>query len=264
MGFLRRLFGGPKASRKAPASWGPGAVQAGTVTPAALDSSYPTLPVQRRYWLSTAETNALPFEATVCPTCGVDVAKPPKGRKKCASCGVYMFVVVVDRARRRLVKEADQQAYWTSDLARAEKEGAKADKEWRAAMRAAGFQVARNEDEETSLDVVGESHYQRDLASLKLALGSGPDGGDVETAARLIREPSNKHDKNAVQVLIHGRLVGYLSRDDASYIQPWLKRHERSGQPVFVAATIGGGYGKGGYLSPIGVTLDNLPDTVEG
>ena len=114
------------------------------------------------------------------------------------------------------------------------------------------------------MDVVGESHYQRDLASLKGALTTNPSHWSVDTVARLVREPNNRYDRNAVQVLIHGRLVGYLQRVEAEDAQPWLKRIERTGKPVFVLASITGGRDDGGSLSPIGVTLEELPAPAAG
>jgi uncharacterized Zn finger protein (UPF0148 family) len=258
MGFLRRLLGGNKGDA-------PGSIAAESVLPAELDPSWPVLPERRRFTPTTAEINELPYEATACPSCGSDVIKPPKGRKKCASCGVYMFVVVADRSRRRLVTEAEVQKYRGIEWEQDEKEGAAADREWRKAARAAGLQVARNEDESVSLAVVGESHYQRDLASLMAALATSPNAWSVDAVARLVREPSNRHDRNAVQVVIHGRLVGYLPRDDAEDAQPWLKRIERGGKPVLVAATIRRGRDyEDGHLSPIGVTLEDLPMSAAG
>ncbi len=269
MGFLRRLFGAPAPSGEGNpvgrrSSDAPGSIAASSVIPASLDPSWPVLPEHRRVALTTAETNELPYEATVCPSCGSDVSKPPKGRKKCSSCGVYMYVVVVDRSRRRLLTQPEAESYRTIYWAQEEKEAAAADREWRSSARAAGLQVARNEDESVSLDVVGESHYQRDLASLKAALVTRPDDWSVETVARVVREPNNRYDRNAVQVLIHGRLVGYLPRDEAEGAQPWLKRIERTGKSAFVVASIKGGHEGGGYLMPIGVTLEDLPESAEG
>ena len=184
----------------------------------ALDPSWPVFPERRRVGLTTVEINALPYEATACPSCGAEVSKPPKGRKKCTSCGVYMFVVVLDHSRRRLVTEAELNEVRKTEWTREEKEETAADREWRTNARAAGLQVARNEDESVSLDVVGESHYQRDLASLKMAMATSP-GWSVDAVAWLVREPNNRYDRNAVQVLIHRRLVGYLSREDAEGAQ---------------------------------------------
>jgi uncharacterized Zn finger protein (UPF0148 family) len=255
MGFLRRLFGSPAT---------PSPVAAASVVPATLDPSWPVVPPHEWVNLSTSEINALPFEATACPTCGVNVAKPPKGRKKCTSCGVYMFVIVIDKSRRRLVTEAEMQRHAPIEQARWEKEQEAADRKRRSAVKAAGVLIARSEDEAQSTEVVGESHYQQDLASLMAALRTSPDQYEVETVALLVREPNNRYDRNAVQVQIHRRLVGYLASDDAQEAQTWLKRQERNGKAAFVLATIGGGRDEGGSLTPIGVTLDDLPESIFG
>lgn len=266
MGFLRRLFGAPPDSKSSSSAqpWGAGAVLAASVVPATLEPLWPVVPPRERVGLSTSTINALPFEATTCPTCGVDVAKPPKGRKKCTSCGVYMFVIVIDKSRRRLVTEAERQRHETIQGAREEKEHEAADRKWRSAVKAVGVLIARNEDEAVSTDVVGESHYQQDLASLMAALRTSPEQYEVETVAVLVREPNNRHDRNAVQVQIHRRLVGYIASDDAQAAQPWLKRQERNGKAAFVLATIGGGRDDGGSLTLIGVTLDDLPESIFG
>lgn len=239
-----------------------GAIPIASVVPATLVPSWPRLPPRRSVGLSTSEINALPFEATACPTCGVDVAKPPKGRKKCTSCGVYMFVIVIDKSRRRLVTEAEMQRHETIQSAGAAKEWDDADREWRSAVNAAGIFMAPSSDWCCVVGVVGESHYQQDLAALMAALGALPNASDIETVALLAREPDNPDDQNAVKVVIHGQLVGYLSPDDAEATQDWLQRQERSGRAVYVMATIGGGRDRGGYLTPIGVTLDNLPEDI--
>ena len=56
------------------------------------------------------------------------------------------------------------------------------------------------------------------------ALREDPGATEVRTAARLVREPQNPYDRNAVRVEIHGRPSGRLSREDAEDIQPWLKK----------------------------------------
>jgi hypothetical protein len=89
------------------------------ITPAVLDPSWPVVPARRSVTrLSTQERNALPFEATACPSCGAEVVKPPKGRKKCATCGAYMLVRVIDLERRRLVTEAEAAVIDRSDADR--------------------------------------------------------------------------------------------------------------------------------------------------
>jgi hypothetical protein len=65
---------------------------------------------------------------------------------------------------------------------------------------------------------VGVSHYQPAL----LELTGAREGDEVRVDVRvaLVPQPDNPHDPNAVAVEIDGRLVGYLSRDDAVVWQP--------------------------------------------
>jgi tetratricopeptide (TPR) repeat protein len=74
------------------------------------------------------------------------------------------------------------------------------------------------------VQVVGESHYQDVLRALASRIGSG----GVFTA-RLVPEPLNPHDANAVAVCVEGDLgtVGYLARGVAkSYHAPLARRSE--------------------------------------
>jgi len=64
-----------------------------------------------------------------------------------------------------------------------------------------------------STEVVGESHYQRNLTSI--TGGKTPDGVEKFYEAELVPEDSNPHDKNAVRVDIQDKTVGYLSRERA-------------------------------------------------
>jgi hypothetical protein len=64
--------------------------------------------------------------------------------------------------------------------------------------------------------VVGASKYQRELT--ELAGGKRPDSQYIATNAELWREPDNSYDTNAVQVLIGGRVVGYLPRAEAERV----------------------------------------------
>jgi hypothetical protein len=80
--------------------------------------------------------------------------------------------------------------------------------------------------------VVGESHRQDALRDLvKRAKRENPDCDShrVEITAALVPEPQNKHDRNAIQVQIDGRHVGYLSREDAIAYQPLVRRHLNGG-----------------------------------
>jgi len=65
----------------------------------------------------------------------------------------------------------------------------------------------------STVDVVGESFYQAELA--EIAGGKSAEGCSLQKWAYLIREPSNPYDRNAVAIFIDGRCVGYLSRGDA-------------------------------------------------
>ncbi|MGH7486311.1 MAG: HIRAN domain-containing protein, partial [bacterium] len=230
------------------------------VSPAQLDPSWPTVPPEPASpHLSTEARNALPFEATRCPSCGAEVAKPPKGRKRCLACGVYMYVSVIDRKRRRLVTEADAAKLGSETDAKESAEWDAAERRWCGSLRHLGFQVVTDPSEAgIELDVVGESHYHADLAALMAALRADS-SFSVLSAARLVREPTNRYDRNAVRVEVHGRVVGYLSREDAAEIRPWITKHDRRGA-WFVLARLGGGRIEDGLVGPIGVTIENLPD----
>jgi hypothetical protein len=75
--------------------------------------------------------------------------------------------------------------------------------EARAAPRRSGKRVS----------VAGAAKYQREL--IQLAGGKQRESQYIATNAELWREPDNPHDRNAVQVLIAGRVVGYLPRAEA-------------------------------------------------
>lgn len=62
-------------------------------------------------------------------------------------------------------------------------------------------------------EVVGESHYQEALSLI--AGGRNEKGSDLEVDVRLLPEPGNPYDANAVRVEVAGNLVGYLDRHAA-------------------------------------------------
>lgn len=63
-------------------------------------------------------------------------------------------------------------------------------------------------------EVVGESQY---FATLQKIIGvPALEWTEVTTVAHLVPEPTNRYDRNAVQVLIGGHIVGYLPREDAA------------------------------------------------
>ena len=100
-------------------------------------------------------------------------------------------------------------------------------------------------------EVVGESHYFQALRSLAGAALTG----ERETTAHLRLEPSNRHDRNAVQVLIEGRLVGYLPRESAAdYVDP-LRMVEQSGKVAQCRARIWWRRGPGDFIASVSLDL---------
>ncbi|WP_447502044.1 hypothetical protein [Acinetobacter pittii] len=66
------------------------------------------------------------------------------------------------------------------------------------------------------VDIVGEQSYQANLR--KIAGPKQERSKYVEVMARVVSEPFNAYDKNAVKIEINGLTVGYLSRDDAKLL----------------------------------------------
>jgi hypothetical protein len=96
------------------------------------------------------------------------------------------------------------------------------------------------------VQVVGESHYQDALRTLVARLGS-----DGIFTARLVPEPNNPHDTNAVAVVIDdqdGEKVGYLARQIAQTYQQRLLNHKST--VTCPARLTGAGFGA------VGVVLD--------
>jgi hypothetical protein len=100
-------------------------------------------------------------------------------------------------------------------------------------------------------EVVGESHYFPALRSLAGATSTG----ERETTAHLRREPSNRHDRNAVQVLIDGRLVGYLPRESAAEYGPSLQRVEQSAKVAQCRARVWWRRGPGDFMASVSLDL---------
>lgn len=66
------------------------------------------------------------------------------------------------------------------------------------------------------VDIVGEQSCQANLR--KIAGPKQENSKYVEVIARVVSEPFNAYDKNAVKIEINGLTVGYLSRDDAKLL----------------------------------------------
>lgn len=90
-------------------------------------------------------------------------------------------------------------------------------------------------------DVAGEASYQDALDTI---VGGKTEGGhEYECLALLIREPNNRHDKNAVAVSIDSRKVGYVPRREAASM---AKLMDRKNIRNFTAdALVVGGWSRG-------------------
>lgn len=89
-------------------------------------------------------------------------------------------------------------------------------------------------------EVVGESFNQDALD--ELCGGKCEDGHDVECDATLQPEPHNPYDKNAVAIVIRGKKVAHLSREDAVSFHRDMKRLGVPGQAASCRARINGGW----------------------
>lgn len=59
----------------------------------------------------------------------------------------------------------------------------------------------------------------------------------INKPVRLVPEPQNKHDRNAIQVLIAGELVGYISREKNIHVKDIFRKAEIK----YISAYIQGG-----------------------
>lgn len=94
-----------------------------------------------------------------------------------------------------------------------------------------------------ALEVVGESHYQRDLE--RVCGGRTERGEDRIVTACLELEENNSYDRNAVSIAIQGATVGYLSRIDASTFRARLRSERVPGNQFHCQANIRGGWDRG-------------------
>ncbi|MFK4085198.1 HIRAN domain-containing protein [Kribbella sp. NPDC020789] len=108
------------------------------------------------------------------------------------------------------------------------------------------------------LEVVGESHYQDALWGIAGARVGQSVRCTVE--AVLVPEPQNAYDPNAIAVVIHGHLVGYLDRQTAGLYAAGLNELMRlHGAHIGLSGVIvGGGYYDDGP-GRLGVWLEHRP-----
>ena len=106
-------------------------------------------------------------------------------------------------------------------------------------------------------EVVGESFYQEHLELI--ANGRTPNGTVTQECLAMIAfEPRNQYDKKAIAVKIAGFIVGYIGKDQQSWVASKIRAVKAlDGQGAFVRARLIGGWDKGsGDVGMIGVALD--------
>lgn len=109
------------------------------------------------------------------------------------------------------------------------------------------------------VEAVGESHYQPAL----LRCCGARRGQEVRFGcrARLLPEPTNPYDSNAVAVQVDGEHVAYLARADAARWQPLLLQLQTAGQVAACEAVIAA-RGARGDTDNLGIFL-HLPPLAE-
>lgn len=87
--------------------------------------------------------------------------------------------------------------------------------------------------------VVGESHHRE---AIEAAVGQRPAGHDTTIDAVMALEPDNPYDRNAVAVMLAGRVCGYIAREDAARWGPILAWFAEQGVTPVVRARVKGGW----------------------
>lgn len=106
-----------------------------------------------------------------------------------------------------------------------------------------------------SLDIVGESHYQKALNSI--CGGRTECGVDYKVIAIIVPEDDNPHDSKAVRIDVYGETVGHLSKKLARDYRARLKEAGHPGIKASCRAKIIGGWDRGGGdRGSFGVKLD--------
>lgn len=102
--------------------------------------------------------------------------------------------------------------------------------------------------------VVGESNYQDALE--RICGGRSENGADKEVVARLVYEPENPYDDQAVRVDVDGTTVGYLDRDTARSFRVQLAEAAPGVSIAQANAVIRGGWLRGDDQGHFGIWLD--------
>lgn len=113
--------------------------------------------------------------------------------------------------------------------------------------------------DEFNCEVVGESYHQANLVRIARLWEKQ---NDEPLIALLTPESSNKHDRNAVSVMIGGAMVGYLGREFAPIYRQRLRAEGMGLVPVHCYAILTGGHQlPDGSRASYGVMLDiEAPD----
>jgi len=91
-----------------------------------------------------------------------------------------------------------------------------------------------------TFEIVGEASYQGALNAL--CGGKCEDGHKLPTTAQLCFQEDNPHDPNAIVVLIDGKVVGYVPRDQAPGMRSAILRCNPGERPVTCDAQVVGGW----------------------
>ena len=247
MGFLKRILfsddGPPQPTATQVGSRAAPPMTAGAIPPA--------LPEERSRRRLPPKSER-PYASRLCPWCRVEQAKPPKAKRACEACGRPILVRSGADGYVYLLSEPELPGF-EATMSRYSSAQADADEAAEhSALVAAGFLVG-----EDYAEVVGESHYQRQLE--RVVGGRTEQGAHFRCVARLIREPTNVHDPNAVMVTVDGQTVGYINRDDAEDVAAMVERMDAQRSPAWVPATIVGGWRDSRGSGSFGIELDGLP-----
>ncbi len=90
------------------------------------------------------------------------------------------------------------------------------------------------------VEVAGESHYASALKAI-VNRNSGEREGELNVTAVLMPESRNRHDRNAVKVLVDGNQVGYLPKEEAARYTGVLQQLVEAGFSPEVTARIWAG-----------------------
>jgi hypothetical protein len=114
--------------------------------------------------------------------------------------------------------------------------------------------VVLSNDGSYDFDIVGESHYQPQLE--RIVGGKTEDGSEFHVDAKLVCEPDNAYDKNAVAVKIKRSVVGYIPKDDIAKVRAMMNAQRGQKSQASVKAVIVGGWLRDDGEGHFGVKLD--------